>query len=76
MSKATQQAMNDALQTNIRYESTVKNLGFYIGNLRYALAQPDGSMMHARERDFNRGRLEAFEDALQMLTGSRGEDIQ
>lgn len=56
-------------------DKVIEALRFYIGNLRYTLRQPDGSRIAGSERDFNRGRLEAYEDALQMLTGSRGEDI-
>ena len=57
-------------------ERAVKQLRFYIGNLRYALRQPDGFRIAPSERDFNRGRLEAYEEVLQMLTGNRGEDIK
>lgn len=52
-------------------ERVVKQLRFYIGNIRYNMAHSSGAAT-----EFNRGRLEAFEDALQMLTGSRGEDIE
>lgn len=57
-------------------ETAISSLRFYIGNLRYALSREDGVRIHAREREFNQGRLEAYEDALQMLTGNRGEDIR
>lgn len=52
----------------------VANLRFYIGNLRYNLA---GTSESAR-KEHTKGRLEAYEDASQMLTGSRskGEDIK
>jgi hypothetical protein len=48
-----------------REEKIVKMLQFYIGNLNWAKEN------HAVFSEFNRGRLEAYEDALQMLTGER-----
>lgn len=52
-------------------EQAVKQLRFYIGNIRYNMAHSSGAAT-----EFNKGRLEAWEDALQMLTGNRGEDIK
>lgn len=52
-------------------DQVVATLRFYIGNLRHARDSRQASWS-----DFNRGRLEAYEDALQMLTGNRGEDIK
>lgn len=62
------QAVSELID-QLRADQTVAQLRFYIGNLRYA-------RYNRPWNEFNKGRLEAFEDALQMLTGNRGEDIK
>lgn len=53
-------------------ERAVAQLRFYIGNLRNNL---ETGILNSRAQ-YHKGRLVAYEDALQMLTGSRGEDIK